>query len=146
MGKSSSGQLPTWQYKCHESNVKPAWGKKQTWNWLKVNFVTFINKDINQGKSEEEIDLFKLTINYFHRRSSGCTTQQGDNLFVFVSSSYRSLPAHSGINVNVESIFRLKLETEVNAKQNVEKDSQECFLSGCLPRLSPTSTKSFLQV
>lgn len=49
-------------------------------NWLKVNFVSFINASVNLDDAKEEIDLFKLTINYLRRCCAGETGPRTENL------------------------------------------------------------------
>lgn len=65
-------------------------------NWLKVNFVSFINAAVNLDDAKEEIDWFKLTINYLRRDCTGETGLRTENLIVrdktgrrpFVASCY----------------------------------------------------------
>lgn len=66
----------------HSATQMSGWAKKKMRNWLKVNFVSFINTSINLHDAKEEIDLFKLTINYLRRHCTGETGLRTENLIL----------------------------------------------------------------
>lgn len=94
LGSFSTNHLGARQYKLSDSNVRPDEEKMRI--WLKVNFVSFINASVNLDDAKQEIDLFKLTINYLRRYCTGETGLRTENLVLrdktgrrlFVSSCY----------------------------------------------------------